>query len=100
MRTIKKIFAILWHVFAVIGVLLTAIIIYLNCIGVKVSIEPGDKMKLAERVELLQNAGNYAPDTITFNIHSLQDSIRAQEIKEYFNILSLIRPRHGKDLLH
>ena len=53
-----------------------------------VNIEPGDKMKLAERVELLQNAENYVPDTITFNIHSLQDSVRAQEIKnknKYFD---------------
>lgn len=89
-RKIKMIFAILWHIFAVIGILSTTTIIYLNCIGVNVSIEPDDKTKLAERVELLQNAGNYAPDTITFNIHSLQDSIKAQEIKEYFNIDSIV----------
>ena len=88
--TIKKILAILWHLFAVIGILLTATIIYLNCIGANVNIEPGDKMKLAEQVELLQQAGSYGSDTVTFNIHSLQDSIKAQEIKAYFNIDSIV----------
>ena len=47
-------------------------------------------MNMAERVELLQNAENYAPDSITFNIHSLQDSVRAEEIKGYFNIDSIV----------
>lgn len=88
--TIKKALLIVWHVFAVVGVLSTVTIIYLNSIGVNVNIEPGDKMKLAERVELLQHAGSYAPDSIIFNIHSLRDSIRAQEINEYFNIDSII----------
>ena len=90
MRTIKKILVIFWHVFAIIGVLSIATIIYLNSIGAKVYIKSDDKIKLAERVELLQQAGGYGSDTITFNIHSLQDSIRAQEIKEYFNIDSIL----------
>ena len=88
--TIQKILAILWHLFAVIGILLTATIVYLNCIGANVNIEPGDKMKLTERVELLQQAGSYGSDTVTFNIHSLQDSIKSQEIKAYFNIDSIV----------
>ena len=89
-RKIKKVFGIIWHVFAIIGVLSTGTIIYLKYIDATVNIEPGDKKKLAERVKLLQQAGSYNPDTVTFNIHSLQDSAKAQAIKEYFNIDSIV----------
>jgi len=89
-RKIKKVFVIIWHVFAIIGVLSTGVIIYSKSIDAKINIEPDYKMQLAKRVKLLKKAGDYSSDTVTFNIHSLQDSIRAQEIKGYFNIDSIV----------
>lgn len=89
-RKIKKVLVFLWHVFAIFGVLSTCVIIYLKSIDAKINIEPDYKMKLAKRVKLLQKAGDYGSDTVIFNIHSLQDSIRAQEIKAYFNIDSIV----------
>ena len=89
-KTIKKVLVIFWHIFAFIGVLFTAFVIYLKCIDAKIEIDLDYKKELAKRVDLLQQAGVYAPDTTSFNIHSLPDATKAQEIKAYFNIDSIM----------
>ena len=89
-RIIKKVLVIIWHVFAVIGVLATAAIIYVQSIDATINVAPDYKKQLAKRVKLLQQAGDYGADTVAFHIHSVQDSTRAQEIRAYFNTDSIV----------
>lgn len=45
-----------------------------------------------ERVELLRNAGKYVPDTLSYNFVYLQDTARAQQIREYFRLDTIVNP--------
>lgn len=89
-KAFKKVFVIFWHIFAVIGVLATALLIIWSNKDENIKIEPDYEIELAKYATLLQQAGGYTPDTTTFNIHSLPDSMKAQELKAYFNIDSIV----------
>lgn len=51
------------------------------------------KMKtlLAERVDSLRAAGSFMPDTVNFAITIVRDSVRAQEIRDYFQLDTLYK---------
>ncbi len=86
----KKVLVVFWHVFAVIGVLATVILIIGSFRDIDIKINPDYEIELEKYSALLQQAGDYAPDTTSFNIHSLSDSTKAQEIKAYFNVDSIV----------
>ena len=90
MKKLRFLMKALWHIFAVIGVLATALVICLNLLDVNIDIQPDYEKVLCERVDLLRQANSYKTDTLHFNIHSIPDSLKAQEIRVYFNLDSII----------
>jgi len=89
-KAFKKVLVVFWHIFALIGVLVTVLLIIVSYRGINIEINPDYEIELENYAALLQQAGDYVPDTTTFNIHSLPDSAKAQEIKAYFNIDSIV----------
>ena len=45
-----------------------------------------------ERVALLRDGGEYAPDTLSYRFRYLQDTVDARRIREYFRLDTLTGP--------
>lgn len=91
----KKIGKILLWVLAVIGLLSIVVwgrlLIKVNRTGEpqQIWITPSEKTVFQKQVAKLQAAGAYAPDSVVLRMTSVQDEVRAREIREYFQLDTL-----------
>ncbi len=85
----KKFLRIIWGIFAVIGILFTVLVLFLLDGETTISIYPSTKGRFGEYVELLRTSGPFSKDTVSFEMKIVQDSVRAQEIRDYFQLEKL-----------
>lgn len=87
----KKFLKFIWGIFAVIGILFSAYYIGLRLTHGRfyITIHQKYDARFDEFVDLLRSAGPYQKDSTTFEMKILQDSARAKEIRDYFNLDSL-----------
>ena len=87
----KRFLKVIWVIFAVIGILFAAYYIGLRLTYGRfyISIHQKYDARIDEYVELLRTAEPLGKDTTTFEMKILQDSVRAREIRDYFNLDSL-----------
>ena len=87
----KTAFSIIRNILAIIGIIAILVIIVLKLARPYYYIDYGlSNMGLYdERVSALKSSGAYASDTTSFSMVIIQDSARAQEIREYFQLDTL-----------
>ena len=85
----KKFLKVLWGIFAVIGILSTAFILSLLDGKQSISFRPTYKAQFDTYVDLLRTSGPFEQDTASFGIKIIQDSVRAKEIRDYFQLDAL-----------
>ena len=87
----KKILKVIWGIFAVIGILFVAFFIGLRQKygNFGITIHPGYEVRFDKLVDLLRSSGPYEKDTTLFEMKVLQDSVRAKEIRDYFQLEQL-----------
>ena len=81
----KKFLKIVWNIFAVIGILSTAVLLY----ALVDALYLAPKKQLNEYVQLLRTSGSYEKDTTAFEMKIIQDTVRAKEIRDYFQLDTL-----------
>ena len=85
----KKLLKVIRNIFAVIGILAVVGILIL-CNGKRsISIRPTTLARYDEFVDLLRESGPMDKDTTTFEMKIIRDTVRAKEIRDYFNLDSL-----------
>ena len=82
----KKFLKVIWGIFAVIGILFTVLILFLLDGNTAISVYPSTKSRYVEYVELLRTSGPFAKDTVSFEMKIVQDTVRAKEIRDYFQL--------------
>ena len=87
---------IIWKIFvgilAVIGALTVAFIIFINTSKlyyVSINFNESNLARFEERVGLLRTCGAYSPDSTFVDIEYVKDSVRAKEIRDYFQLDTL-----------
>ena len=87
----KTAFSIIRNIFAVIGLLAILVIIVLRIARPYYYCDIGlSNLGLYEkRVNVLRSSGEYAADTNVFAMQIIQDSVRAKEIRDYFQLDTL-----------
>ena len=89
MKALKLLLKTILCLFALVGVLTVALILYAKSGYLDINIEETTLGRLDERVELLRTAGTYAADSVEFNMQSIADSAKAAEIRAYFQLDTL-----------
>ena len=84
----KKFLKVIWGIFAVIGILFVAYYIGLRLTYGRfyISIYPKYEARHDEFVDLLRLSGPYKKDATPIEMKVLQDSVRAEEIRDYFQL--------------
>ena len=87
----KKTYSIIRNFFAIIGILavIAGIIIWIIEPKYDVYIDKNNYGLLNKRLELLRTSGEYAADTNVFEMKIAQNEMRAQEIRDYFQLDTL-----------
>ena len=85
----KRIYTIIRGIFAIIGLLTVGLIVWMRMSGISITINEGDKGLYRTSVDSLRTSGAYGQDTVSFNIRVVQDSVRAKEIRDYFQLDTL-----------
>lgn len=87
----KKLFSIIRNILAVIGLIAILVIIVLRMARPYYYFDYGlsDLGLYEERVSALRSSGEYAADTNVFSMQIIQDSARAKEIRDYFQLDTL-----------
>ena len=88
----KKFLKVIWGVFAVIGILFTVLILFLLDGNTAISIYTSTKGRYDEFVEQLRTSEPFAKDTVSFEMKIIQDSLRAKDIRDYFQLDKLYDP--------
>ena len=86
MSCMKKFLKVIWGIFAVIGILFTVLILYLLDGNTAISVYPSTKSRYGEYVELLRTSDPFAKDTVSVEMKIVQDTVRAKEIRDYFQL--------------
>ena len=90
----KKLFRCLRNFFAIVGVIATVLVII--CVYAKpcfdVNISPNHLFMLGEYMDTLRASGPYVEDTSSCQIRIIQDTARAREIRDYFQLDTLYAP--------
>ena len=84
----KKFLKVIWGIFAVIGILFVACFFGLRHEygNFGMTIHPGYGVRFDEFVDSLRSSGPFAKDTTSFEMKIIQDSVRAKEIRDYFQL--------------
>ena len=82
----KKYLKVIWGIFAVFGILCTVGILYLLDGNTAISIYTSTKGRYDEFVDKLRTSGPYEKDSVAFEMKIIQDSVRAKEIRDYFQL--------------
>lgn len=86
----KKVYKIFRGIFAVLGILSVAAVVYFTLTpNYEVNVNKTNTAYCSARIDSLRSSGSYAADTNEFSIRILQDSIRAKEIRDYFRLDTL-----------
>ena len=85
----KKLFNILRNIFAILGVLFVALVVYAVAEDLEVNIDRSYQSSLDGFLRSLKKSRPYVQDTLTFHIQSVPDSSKAAEIREYFQLDTL-----------
>lgn len=88
----KKVFNVFRNIFAVIGVIATILFVAWQFAIPYFNISWSRLGMMDEYVDSLRTSGPYAKDTTTFSMRIIQDSVKAQEIKDYFQLDTLYAP--------
>ena len=86
MSCMKKFLKVIWGIFAVIGILFTVLILFLLDGNTAISVYPSTKSRYGEYVELLRTSDPFAKDTVSVEMKIVQDTVRAKEIRDYFQL--------------
>ena len=85
----KKFLKIVWGIFAIIGILTTAGLVYAYFAKYSISINHRPERRNDEYLQLLRKSGALEKDTVSFEMEILQDTVRAKEIRDYFHLETL-----------
>ena len=87
----KKTFSIIRNILAIIGglTIIVVIVMWITSPYYDIVFNETNLARYGERVELLQQSGDYAADTNVFSMQIIQDSARAKEIRDYFQLDTL-----------
>ena len=87
----KKSFAFIRNILAIIGgiTIIAAIIVWIESPNYDFYLEKNNVGLYDEHVELLRTSGEYATDTNVFEMKIVQNEVRAQEIRDYFQLDTL-----------
>ena len=85
----KKLFNILRNIFAILGVLFVALVVYAVADDLEINIDRSYQSSLDRFLHSLKKSQPYVQDTLTFHIQSVPDSAKAAEIREYFQLDTL-----------
>ena len=88
----KRIYIIVRAIFAIIGLITVAMVVWLRLSDVSITLNEGNKALYKHRVDSLRTSGAYGQDTVNFRMRIVQDSVRAKEIREYFQFDTLYSP--------
>ena len=86
MSCMKKFLKVIWGIFAVIGILFTVLILFLLDGNTAISVYPSTKSRYGEYVERLRTSDPFAKDTVSVEMKIVQDTVRAKEIRDYFQL--------------
>lgn len=97
MQIMKPLFNYLRNFFAILGILTVCIVTYVFLspkINIEqqshgVSLSKSDLGRFHSYIDSLRSSGQYMPDTAQSRIRIIQDSTRAQEIRDYFQLDTL-----------
>ena len=89
--TMKKPFSIIRNILAIIGglALIAGIIIWIMWPYYDVDFSKNNLGLYKDRIDALRSSGEYSADTNVFSMQIIQDSARAKEIREYFQLDTL-----------
>lgn len=87
----KKPFSIIRDILAIIGglALIAGIIVWIMRPYYDVDFSKNNLGLYKDRIEALRSSGDYAADTNVFSMQIVQDSVRAKEIRDYFQLDTL-----------
>ena len=87
----KKTYSVIRNILAIIGLLtiIAAIIVWIKSPNYDYYLEKNNVGLLDKRLELLRTSGEYAADTNIFEMKIAQNEVRAQEIRDYFQLDTL-----------
>ena len=87
----KKPFSIIRNILAIIGglALIAGIIIWIMSPYYDVDFSKNNLGLYKDRIEALRSSGEYVADTNVFSMQIVQDSVRAKEIRDYFQLDTL-----------
>lgn len=87
----KKTYSVIRNILAIIGgiTIIAAIIIWIQSPNYDYYLEKNNVGLLDKRLELLRTSGEYAADTNVFEMKIVQNELRAQEIRDYFQLDTL-----------
>ena len=90
----NRFFTVSRNVFAVIGVIATllAVLYFIAKPYIEVDVYPSHLGNMESYIDSLRTSGPYMKDTTDFNIQIIQDTARAEEIREYFQLDKLYAP--------
>lgn len=87
-KILRIFFKTIVYILAVIGLLTILFLVAVNKVGYSIGLNIADK-QYNEYVDSLRSAGPYKNDTVNLNMRITIDSLRAAEIKEYFQLDTL-----------
>ena len=87
----KKPFTLIRNILAIIGgtAIIAAIIVWIKSPNYDYYLEKNNIGRLNQRLELLRTSGEYTADTNVFEMKIAQNEVRAQEIRDYFQLDTL-----------
>ena len=87
----KKTYSVIKNILAIIGgiTIIAAIIVWIKAPDYDFYLEKNNVGLYDDRVELLRTSGEYAADTNVFEMKIAQNEVRAQEIRDYFQLDTL-----------
>lgn len=80
----KKFLKFVWGLFAIIGILTTAVLVYSYFADYYISIYKTLEKQHDDYVQLLRTSGALEKDMVAYEMRINQDSVRAKEIMDYF----------------
>ena len=88
----KSVYKILRAVFAIIGVIAVCMIVFLRISDYDINISRSDDSQYEDYIALLRSSGPYGADAAQCSINIIQDTLRAKEIRDYFQLDTLYSP--------
>ena len=82
----KKFLKVIWGIFAIIGILTTAGLVYAYFAKYSISVNQRPERRNDEYLHLLRESGPLEKDAAVFEMEILQDTVRAKEIRDYFQL--------------